>query len=96
MAKLTRKQRAHLESVLRDLKRGHEYLMREDVAVARRESRPSTSLAYVRADLSESAAEALRVPAKGDALSPVAKDCGSHLVGIGAALSSLEAFLAHA
>jgi hypothetical protein len=94
MAKLTRKQRTHLNTILHDAQRALDYIMSEDVAVARRSRRAGTSLDYTRAPLSPEAAAALRVPEDGGALSIVAKDAGSHLCGLPAAVNSLRAFLA--
>ena len=93
MAKLTRKQREHLQSVLHDAERALRYIMAEDVVVARKSRVRSTSLDYTRPNLTPEAAAVLRVPEDGGALTPVTKEIGSHLCGLPAAVASLKQFL---
>jgi len=93
MAKLTRAQRSTIASALHDAERALKYIMREDVAVARLSARPSTVLDYSR-EIAPDAAETLRVPAGRSALTPVAKDIGSDLVGLAQAVSTLRSILA--
>lgn len=93
MAKLTRKQREHLEHVLTELRRGRDYVMREDVAVVRRRPSPTTTLSYSRPDLAPEAAQALGVPECGDYLDVIDREIGSDLTGLHSALRSLVSFL---
>lgn len=84
MAKLTRKQRAALEAIERDLKRALAYINAPETAVARRSAEGTTTLHYTRP------ASSL---APGGALFEVEKEYGSDLVGLASGLSRLRAFL---
>ena len=94
MAKLTKVQRAHLESVLHDAQRALDYIQRDEVAVAHRINRAGTVLDYTRAPLTAERAAAIGVKQDDRALTVVAKDIGSHLCGLPSAVKSLRDFLA--
>lgn len=93
MANLTRKQRAHLDSVLKDAERALDYIMREDVAIAHRVRSASTVLDYTRKPLSADQAASIGVKQDDRALTVVTKEIGSHLCGLPTAVRSLRAFL---
>jgi|CXWL01.1.fsa_nt_gi hypothetical protein len=80
MATLTKKQRASLELVLRDMKRARNYIFSPTLAIAHKRAYGTTTLDYVRPD--------------GTALYEVTKEYGSDLCGLDTAIAHLERFLA--
>lgn len=80
MAKLTRKQISELSQALHHARRAQQYIAGKDVVVARRGTRSTTTLDYVRAS-------------DGAVLYEVAKDIGSGLCGLWDCVRALEQFL---
>lgn len=76
MLSLTRVQRIHVESALRNVSRALTYLQRADIAVCRKGGPATTTLHYTRAD--------------GSTLYEVDKSIGSDLCGIESALEDLR------
>ena len=79
--KLTRKQRAALESVLYDAERARAYIFSDDTAVAHVQKQATTTRDFTR-------------KADGRVLYEVEKAYGSHLCGLPDAVEKLKAFLA--
>ena len=79
MAKLTRKQIASLESILRNFTQAQAYLMADDIAVCRKGGAATTTLHYTRQD--------------GSVLYEVNKNCGSQLCQLQEGMRQLLNFI---
>lgn len=79
MSKLTKKQAAELESILRRLGEAEKYLMSDDVAVCRKGGVATTTLHYTRQD--------------GSVLYEVNKEAGSQLVQLREGMRQLMNFI---
>lgn len=79
MAKLTKAQRAAIERALYDAKRAFRYVMADGIAVARKDTKATTTLHYSRSD--------------GASLYEVEKHYGSDLCGLADAIRRLEQVL---
>ena len=77
--KMTRKMREELAYILRNLERGQNYIMSNNVAIARRSEHATTTLHYTRAD--------------GQCLYEIEKSYGSDLTGITTGIQALKNFL---
>jgi hypothetical protein len=82
MSRLTRAQRAAIETAMRHTERAQAFLARSDVAVGRLGTTATTTLHFTRQD--------------GATFYPVAKECGSDLVGLAQAISGLRTLLGRA
>jgi len=77
--RLTNKAREELRRTLQQLERAHDFIMQDNMAVARRGGPATTSLHYIRDD--------------GEVLYEINKEVGSNLCGLSMGIDKLAAFI---